>query len=165
MDLRSDSEVREAFARAISVLDPAFELARPALLRHGVSVRSMSNRSGFDKSGFGHPSWRYVFERRSATVSPIVSVAVAVSYDEPIWLSQRGELTAVLTIEVFHLGAAVSLFRAGQPVALSLDGIQREGLLQLVLGALEDGISDIPAEYRPLIAKAAPAQLQRSPFE
>ena len=148
MDFRPDSEVRSAFKRATGQLDHALTMARPHLLTQGISIRDFSNRSGFDKSGFGQPSWSYDFERRSASASPICRVSVSVSYDEPILEGERAILQAQLTVSVFHLGAATSLFQYQSDPPLSLSEISKRGLLVWILRTLEEGTTQLPEEYR-----------------
>jgi len=64
MTFKPEDEVRSHFAGFAHVLDLALEEARPSLAADGVTVYDHSNRTGFDKSGMGNPTWEYEFERR-----------------------------------------------------------------------------------------------------
>jgi hypothetical protein len=164
MDFRPDSEVHSAFERVSRQLDPALTAARPHLLTQGISIHDFSNRSGFDRSGFGHPRWSYDFESRSASESPVSKVSVSITYDEPIFEGERAELQARLTVSVFYLGAATSLFQHQSEPSLSLSEISESALLVWILRALEEGTSQLPEEYRESFAVHAPGREEGSPF-
>lgn len=122
--LRSSEELQAHFAGPAKTLDDALESARPTLLTLGITIRDHSNRSGFDWSGYGTPSWRFAFESRGESAAPVTSVTVV------------------------YLGVSTSIFRSSQDLPFTLDDVSGERMLAAITNAIDEALTHVPAEYR-----------------
>jgi hypothetical protein len=135
-----------SFDRIAQRLDAALAAARPHLEQRHVLVDDESNRSGFDRSGFGTPSWSFRFQRRSRQCGPVVTATATVAYDE------RGGVAAAWIADVFHLGYPWSLFRDEGDEVLSPETLEGDGLFQTVWRLLASARSALPPEYGAALA-------------
>jgi len=147
-DLRSSEELQAHFAGPAKTLDDALESARPTLLAWGITIRDHSNRSGFDWSGYGTPSWRFAFEARGESASPVTSVTVTIAYEEPLERGKVAELRTKVVAEVFYLGVSTSMFRWARDLPMTLDDVSGERMLAAITNAIDEALTHVPAEYR-----------------
>jgi len=135
--------MQASFAPIAKQLDKALTEAKTRLQDEGVEIRDRSNRSGFDKSGYGVPSWSFEFERRCEGGRFIGRIAAQVRYEESLFQGKPGQLEATWTSEVFQ-PASLSAIKNQESSPLSISSVSPATFLDLIREMLQKAEAALP---------------------
>ena len=100
--LRHRDQMRSAFVPVAELLDA--KLCECAV-DEGTEVLDRSNRTGFEKSGFGQHSWHYSFVQRRPCGSYMAECTASVWFVEPLHEGALREVSLEWRSEVFAIGS------------------------------------------------------------
>jgi hypothetical protein len=114
--------IETRFQRVCTLLDNSLDRDKSKFTEEGIILEDfLSNRSGFDWSGFPNYVWEYRFKKEKETNSLIEVAFVSLKYIEPIEESDSKELKMNWQAERFYRGAESHFLRRGTESILNVD--------------------------------------------